>query len=571
MPLSSRLLACSLLLILASGLLLAQNLPPFEPPSERPNFRGGPPGFGGGPGGFGPRFDDMELVGEFDQNDDGWLNLEERSAARASVEERRARQPRRGPGRGPRGSRRDQEPAGAGRRLSPDGVVQHPSAPLYDNTILRTIFLEFESDDWEQELEAFKDTDVEVPAIVIVDGRTYPNVGVHFRGMSSYMMTPRGKKRSLNLSFDFLDEEQRLYGYKTLNLLNCAGDASMMSAVLYAHIAREYIPTPRANFVQVVINGESWGVYANVQQFDKIFLGENFDPSQGTRWKAPGNPGGDAGLRYLGEDLEEYKQRFDMKSNDGKKAWEALVELCRVLNLTPEDQLAGELDQVLDIDETLRFLALDVALVNSDGYWTRASDYNLYRGADGRFQLIPHDTNEAFGVAHGGPPGGPGRGRDPRRGGRTPREDGPPRERQTRRPPPGFPPPDGFGPPPGFGPPRGFGRGGPEGFGHGGPDLDPLIVQDRERMPLRGRLLAIPTLRDQYLGHVQAIARDSLDWETLGPFVESQRQLIDEAVTQDTKKLVEYEEFVAAVADLQDFAQKRRAFLLEYRPSEGEQ
>src|SRR5690606_14968240 len=120
-------------------------------------------------------------------------------------------------------------------------------------------------------------------------------------------------------------------------------------------------------------------------QIDKIFVKENFGSGKGTRWKVPGSPGGDGGLRYLGDDLEEYKSRYEMKSKDGKKAWRALVELCRVLEETPDERLEEELRPMLDIDETLWFLALDNALVNSDGYWTRASDYSLYRDEKGVF------------------------------------------------------------------------------------------------------------------------------------------------------------------------------------------
>ena len=32
------------------------------------------------------------------------------------------------------------------------------------------------------------------------------------------------------------------------------------------------VPAPKANFVRLVINGENWGIYANVQQFNKDFL-----------------------------------------------------------------------------------------------------------------------------------------------------------------------------------------------------------------------------------------------------------------------------------------------------------
>ncbi len=127
------------------------------------------------------------------------------------------------------------------------------------------------------------------------------------------MMVPAGSKRSLNLTMDFVDGDQRLYGYKTLNLLNANGDASYLSSVLYSHIARKYIAAPKANFVRVVINGENWGIYVNVQQFNKEFVAENFGTTKGARWKVSGNPGADGGLRYFGDELDEYNDAF--KSN----------------------------------------------------------------------------------------------------------------------------------------------------------------------------------------------------------------------------------------------------------------
>ncbi len=53
-------------------------------------------------------------------------------------------------------------------------------------------FIQFAGDDWEKELDAFWNTDVDVPAAVTVDGRTYRDVGVHYRGMSSFLMVPPG-------------------------------------------------------------------------------------------------------------------------------------------------------------------------------------------------------------------------------------------------------------------------------------------------------------------------------------------------------------------------------------------
>ncbi len=293
--------------------------------------------------------------------------------------------------------RENREPPKPGPRVDPADVKPHPAdVGLYEPTALRTLFLEFENKDWEAELADFHGTDVEVPAALTVDGKKYPNVGIHFRGMSSYGGVPAGYKRSLNLSLDFADPKQRLYGYKTLNLLNSHEDPTFLHTVLYSHIARQYMPAPKANLVKLVINGESWGVYVNAQQFDKAFLAENFPSTKGVRWKVRGSPGGGGGLEYLGDNIEDYKRRYEIKTDDDAKAWKDLVALCRTLNETPLERLEEALKPILHIDGVLWFLALENVLINGDGYWIRASDYCIFRDEKGKFHIIPHDMNEVF-------------------------------------------------------------------------------------------------------------------------------------------------------------------------------
>lgn len=139
----------------------------------------------------GPPSGELKVVKQFDRNGDNWLNAEERSAARSFVQAE---------GRGFRGGGRGRgfSPAGAtkGAAITPADVKSYPNASFYDESVLRTLFFTFESSDWETELEAFHGTDVDVPATLVVDGKTYQDVGLHFRGMSSYSGVPQGLKRS---------------------------------------------------------------------------------------------------------------------------------------------------------------------------------------------------------------------------------------------------------------------------------------------------------------------------------------------------------------------------------------
>jgi hypothetical protein len=509
---------------------------PYAPTSAQ-----GPTGPPAGRG-FGGAQQERKVLAQFDTDKNDRLNLAERRAAREWL----AAQPASGPGgrRGGRGGRGGFAAPSEGRRLAPADVKSFPGAPLYDPATLRTVFLQFEEPDWEQALADFHNTDVEVPATLIVDGNTYKDVGVHFRGASSYFMVPAGSKRSLNLSMDFVHKHQNLAGFRTLNLLNGNGDPSFVRGVLYSEIARAYIPAPRVNYLRAVINGESWGVYLNAEQFNKDFLRESFKTENGARWKVPGSPGGRGGMEYLGDDVSLYKRTYDIRSKDDPRAWADLIRLFKVLNETPPDKLEAALAPLLDVDGVLRFLALDVALVNSDGYWTRASDYNIYQDPGGRFHVIPHDMNEALAE------GGGFRGRGPRPG------------------PAGFPPapPDG-GSPGVAGPPQGFPGGGLPGGGRAGAELDPLVGLDDASKPLRSRLLAVPGLRARYLGYVRDIAEKWLDWSKIEPIVRERQALIAEEVELDTRKLYSTEAFTSDVSgsetSLQRFLQKRRAFLLK--------
>lgn len=507
-----------------------------------PGGPGGPPGRFGPPGGFGRMGQTTKLLEKFDKDGDGRLDAEERKAAREYLKTER------GNGRGPGrmrfpGFNRQEEKPEPGEKISPDDVKAFPDRPVYDPETLRTFFLQFEDTDWESEMADFNNTDVEMPATLTVDGKTYPDVGVHFRGMSSFMMVPEGRKRSLNLSLNWIHKGQDIDHYNTFNLLNSHEDPSFLRSVLFYEVARHYLPAPKANFVRVVINGENWGVYVNVQQFNKDFVKDWFDTKKGARWKVPGSPGGRGSLAYIGDDVDRYKEIYTIKSKDDPEDWAAFIKMVKVLNETPADQLEEKLSPLLDIDGALRFLALDISLINNDGYWIRTSDYSIYMDRDKKFHVIPQDANETFAL-----PGGPGFGRG------------------------------------GPGGPRGR-RGGP-GFGPGtesnaepvdGIKLDPLYIANDENKPLASKLLAVPALRERYLGYVRDIAENWLDWNKLGPIAEKYHNLIADDVKRDTRKLDSTEDFEKSLTEnirgsggpgpretigIKNFADQRRDYLL---------
>ena len=481
---------------------MGRNIQPnrrFEPSNRGPG--GMPPGrFGRGRGGPRPP---EKLVKQFDTDNDGKLTGAERQAALET----------RGGG---SVTLLNEETLHNGVQSDVQASlasVPEDSPSLYDSQTLRTLYLRFHHEDWSEQMNAFYRTDIEVPADLIVDGEVYPGVGVHFRGTSSYF-TVSSEKKSFNIAVDYGKEGQRLYGYKTLNLLNGHVDGSFLREVLYNQISRDYIPAMKTNLVKLVINGENWGVYINLQQYNKDFLAEWFNTKDGIRWKV--GPGRGGALTYAGEDPTAYQETYQLKTNNVEDPWTDLIALFKMLDeTTSQAELTERLPSILNIDQALWQLAVSNVFMDDDGYIHKGGDYAIYQDVNGRFHLIPHDNNESF---------------------RFGRE----------------------------------GRGGPGGGGPGGwswGDLEngmasPVTHEDNAARPLIHRLLSNPEWRARYLAHVRTVADEWLDWEVLEPIIKEYQTLIDAEVQQDDKKLYSYQDFATKVPeDLKRFVTQRREYL----------
>ena len=433
-------------------------------------------------GGRGPRRAE-KIVSRFDTDKDGRLNDIEREAARKYIHESRGLTSASRPSGSTSSNTTHKDDLKASLAAQPNG-----NPDLYDANTLRTLYLRFHDTDWYEQLGDFYRTDVDVPADLIVDGEVYQSAGVRFRGSSSYF-TVQNEKKSFNIAVDYGDDKQRLYGYKTLNLLNGHSDPSFLREILYSRIASNYIPAPKANLVKLVINGENWGIYVSSQQFNKDFLDEWFGTKDGVRWKVP--PGRNSGLVYNGDQPSAYQQSYQLKTRaeDAPNAWQDLINLCKVLETKPDNQLESALSAIFNIDRALWFIALENVFIDNDGYISRASDYALYQDPMGRFHLLPHDSNETFRFAGGG---------------------------------------------------------GPNSWQTEGQMLSPVSQEYDTMRPVIGRLLAIPHLRARYLAHIRTIANEWLDWAVLQPIIAEYQSLVDAEVKADDKKLYAYEAFATS-------------------------
>lgn len=335
----------------------------------------------------------LALVGQFDRDADGRLDTAERAAALAHLAQLPPREtaPRR-PGDAPAVAPRALEATKPGEKIAPDQARNFADLPLYDPAAFRTVALEFEDSNWEAQLAAFASTDVLVPARLTLDGRTYSGVGVRFAPLPVGEQAEPGYKRTLLLRLDHVDPRQQIAGQRELRFEAAPRDATFLRTHLYLALAARHGSAPRSNFVQIALNGENWGVYTNVQPFDENFLRANFGTDRGARWTVAAG----GGLTYLGDDPAAYRALYRLEGPDSPGAWQALIRLCRTLEQTPPEQLEKALAPLLDVEGTLRFLALENALLNQGGYRAIGGGYGLVLDAAGRFHPVPLAGEQAF-------------------------------------------------------------------------------------------------------------------------------------------------------------------------------
>lgn len=276
---------------------------------------------------------------------------------------------------------------------------------FYATDTIREIKIFFEEENWADLLDSMKQAgeDDRLVGDVIIDGVPYNKSGIRYKGNSSYFNVRKtgSSKLPFNIKVNYKKKKRKLPGgYATLKLSNIFRDPSFLREVLSYEIAGKYMAAPRANFVRLFVNDNYLGLYNCTESIDEQFLETYFGDSEGTFFKCDPNwhakekgscPEGDkSSLMYLGEDSLCYMGFYEIKSDNG---WGDLIELANVLNNAP-----GEIEQILNIDETLWMLAFNNVLVNLDSYSGRlCHNYYLYRDTFGIHHPVVWDMNLSLG------------------------------------------------------------------------------------------------------------------------------------------------------------------------------
>ncbi len=240
-----------------------------------------------------------------------------------------------------------------------------------------------------------------VTAALAFGDRPWGTVTVRYKGNSSFRSAPSELKRSLKLEFDKPDKSRSFFGLDTLNLNNNAMDASQMrEALAYDVFRRAGVVSPRTAFVRVYItvpgryDHEYAGLFTAIEQIDQRFFRDRWGERVGVLVK----PERLSGLPDLGDDWAAYESRYSSKIDAKPTDVQRFIAFVRFVGTASPEEFAARLDEYLDVDSFLRFLAAQVVLVNVDS--PLGMNHNYWITVNPRSEKVvwlPWDLNMAFG------------------------------------------------------------------------------------------------------------------------------------------------------------------------------
>jgi len=271
---------------------------------------------------------------------------------------------------------------------------------------VRNIEIFFSEPNWDDTLDVYYANDIGerlVADSIFIDGVADQNVGIKYKGNSSYNVN--NTKNPLSIKLDYVNNGQSIDGYNVLKLSNGFRDPSFVREVLSYEMAREYMPSPKATYAKVTVNGTLIGLYTCVQSIDDDFTNENFYERKGPFFKVDNtgiqvagcSPGPNGILKHF-TDTNCYKKAYEMESTND---WTELGNFLDTLN-----NHFTEVENVMDIDRTLWMMAFENLTVCLDGPINSIPhNFYLFKDNNGRFSPLLWDMNMAFGTFTNGLPG----------------------------------------------------------------------------------------------------------------------------------------------------------------------
>lgn len=226
-----------------------------------------------------------------------------------------------------------------------------------------------------------------VSAVLSEPSAVYPRVAVHLKG-SVGSFQPIDGKPSLTLDFARFEEGRKFHGLRRIHLNNSVEDPALANEQLGSELFQAAgVPAPRVSHARVVLNGRPLGLYVLKEGFTEDFLGQHFQ-----------KVGADLFEPEDGHDIDQRLKRNSVRGLTQGRA--ALQKLAAAATESDPATRWQRLEQVLDTDRFITFMALEVMLGHRDGYCLARNNFRVYHDLEtGRMVFFPQGMDQLFGKA----------------------------------------------------------------------------------------------------------------------------------------------------------------------------
>jgi hypothetical protein len=216
-------------------------------------------------------------------------------------------------------------------------------------------------------------------------GKTYGRIAVKLKGAAGSF---RGvdDRPALTIKMDRFAKGPLFHDMDKFHLNNSVQDETYLHELLCSELFQQAgVPATRVAHARVWLNDRDLGLYVLKEGFSKRFLRRWFrDPS--------GNLYDGGFLKDLDGDLE----KDGGAGPDDRSDLKAVVAACRHPDPAQRVRL---LEERVDLDRFLTFMAIERMTCHWDGYSLNANNYRVYfdPGNQGRAVFFPHGMDQMFG------------------------------------------------------------------------------------------------------------------------------------------------------------------------------
>lgn len=263
---------------------------------------------------------------------------------------------------------------------------------FFSQPIVHEVRLNFSQTGYWDSLEVNMDLEEYMAADVTIDGVSYSDVGVKFKGNSSFN-NPSDKK-PFKIDMNEYVSGQDVDGLKKFNLNNGFKDPSFLREKLALDFYNDHgLAAPRCAYTKVYINDVYWGLYTFVEEVNKGFLEDRFGGNDGNLFK--GDPSGD--LKWMGATASSYYTKYELHTNETANDWTDLVALINAINNSGTG-FETALEAEMNVESFIGQWAAMNLFVNLDSYIGSGHNYFLYHDTiTDKFEWVAWDVNESFG------------------------------------------------------------------------------------------------------------------------------------------------------------------------------